>query len=176
MFNKLKLPRNYSKALKNLELLKLDKEIWIDAGCGKGTYSIPLSFFVDKVIALDTNKYNLETLNNFIKDNKITNIESFIFDFNNKYKILFDNVDGILYSFSLHFQKEISNVLNNSFDVLKKNGGRVVIIEYERKIPVPWIPYPITEKKMIELLQKAKFDNISRIFKNNRYYILEAII
>ncbi|MHA2106054.1 MAG: methyltransferase domain-containing protein [Candidatus Hodarchaeales archaeon] len=175
MFNNLKLPRNYSKALKNLELLNLNKGTWIDAGCGEGTYAIPLSLFVDKVIALDTNLRDLKTLDNYMKDNKITNIEPIIFDFNNKFKNLFNNVDGVLFSFSLHFQKDFGSTLNNSYEILKENGGRIVIIEYERKIPVPWVPYPITEEKMIKLLEDAKFDNILRVFKNGRFYILEAI-
>jgi ubiquinone/menaquinone biosynthesis C-methylase UbiE len=171
----MKLPRNYSKAIKNLELLKLKRGIWLDAGCGEGTYAIPLSFLVDKVIAIDTNENYLKILKGYIKNYEITNIDAKLFDFNNKFNFSADVLDGILLAFSLHFQKKFDSVLMNSYYKLKQKVGRIVIIEYETEHSVPWNPYPITEEKMAKHLETAKFSNISGIFKNSRFYILEAI-
>lgn len=168
------LPSKYYKALKNLKLLNLKGGIWIDAGCGVGAYSIPLATYVDNVIALDTNTSSLEILEKERNINKIKNISIKNKDFNKELKNYNERIDGILFAFSLHFQPDINNVLLNSYEILKEKSGKLVIIEYERHTRVPWVPYPLPEEKMLKLLKENHFNESDRIFKNNRYYILES--
>ena len=48
--------------VKQLKRCGISGEVWIDAGCGNGTFTFPLASIIDKVIALDTNKHNLSYL------------------------------------------------------------------------------------------------------------------
>lgn len=167
-------PRNYSKALKNLQMCSWTEGLWIDAGCGAGTYSLGLSFLVDQVIAIDTNNSSLKTLGKYIELNNIKNITPLYHDFNDPFGIISEKIQGMLFAFSLHFQRELQKVLTNAYESLHKNNGQVVIIEYERSSPVPWVPWPVPKKNLVYLMKKFGFSKFSLVFQNRRYYIISA--
>jgi hypothetical protein len=43
-----------------------------------------------------------------------------------------------------------------------------------REIPVPWVPYPLTLSKLKSLLVSIGFYQITTIYQNNRFYILQG--
>ena len=176
MLNRLNLPHKYLKASKNLEFINFNGGTWIDAGCGEGAYSIPLSFFVERVIAVDENVNSLNRLKKILTTSKINNITVKNFNFNNNLKTLGDNFFGILFAFSLHYQQEISHLLEESLELIKKHKGKIIIIEYERQIPVPWVPFPWNYEKVRNEIFDTGFLESELIFSNDRYFILEAKI
>ena len=149
----------YSKIVKQLERCDIRGKVWIDAGCGNGTFTFPLASMVSKVIALDTNKHNLSYLES--KKSPKMAIMTKSIDFNNPswYK---DSVDGILFGFSLHYNSVHKNALKNAYLQLKP-GGKLVVFEYSSEKPVSWVPYPLPLNKLIPILKDLSFQSIKVI-------------
>jgi SAM-dependent methyltransferase len=85
-----------------------------------------------------------------------------------------DLVDGILFGFSLHYQPNPTQAIRNAFNHLKPNG-QIIIFEYTRGEPLPWVPFPLPKKKLIPLLAKTGFKEIDTILNNSRFYIIKSI-
>ena len=147
---------NSPQILKQLQKCGINGKLWIDAGCGNGTFTFPLASIVSEVIALDTNKHNLSYLERKIQPEM--NIKTKLFDFNNPawHEIL---VDGILFGFSLHYDPVHEKALKNAYLQLKPRG-KLVIFEYSSDISVPWVPYPLTTSNLSSILQKLSFQDI----------------
>ena len=163
----------YEKEKENLLKAEIKKGHWIDAGCGHGAYSIPLSQLVDFVTAIDINRKALEHLQKVINKSHISNINLIQGDIRelDNYKLI--DIEGILFAFSLHYQKDLEFLLN----LITKIGNkqlRIVIIEYTRTTPVSWVPYPYPPQKLMNLLNKNDSLELGLRFQNNRYYILTA--
>ena len=156
----------FPKIMKQLERCAIHGKIWIDAGCGNGTFTFPLANMVSMVIALDTNKHNLSYLESKISSE--LNIETKLFDFNNPawYKI---PVDGIIFGFSLHYNPIHKKSLENAYLQLK-SGGRLVVFEYSSEKPVPWVPHPLPINKLISILKELNFQDIQVVenFQSHR--------
>ncbi|PWI47452.1 hypothetical protein CEE45_11590 [Candidatus Heimdallarchaeota archaeon B3_Heim] len=154
--------------------------LWVDAGCGNGTYTFPLATFAGQVIAIDRNINNLSYLKSKISTEK--NIITQQIDFN---KPIWYNqlVDGILFGFSLHYHPVPQIALTNAFNQLI-TGGTIIIIEYASENPVSWVPHPLSMKKLISLLKEISFTNIQPVeilpsrrmsaYWDNASYILKA--
>ncbi|MHA1228688.1 MAG: class I SAM-dependent methyltransferase, partial [Candidatus Hodarchaeales archaeon] len=54
--------RDFNHNLQQLKMCSIKGDVWIDAGCGTGTYTIPLSKLVTKVIGIDRNYQNIQQL------------------------------------------------------------------------------------------------------------------
>ena len=147
--------------LKQLEKCGVIGGTWIDAGSGNGTFTFPLSSLASKVIALDTNKNNLSYLRS--KISRESNIESIIHDFNKPFWYS-EQVDGILFGFSLHYDPNPATALKNAYLQLK-TSGKLVVFEYSSEKSVPWVPYPIPSEKLLLTLNKLNFRDI-QVVKN----------
>ncbi len=171
----------FQQIIERLRQCEIRGGVWIDAGCGNGTYTIPLSNLVSEVIALDKNWNNLSYLESKIPFE--TNITTQQFDFSNPswYK---DLVDGILFSFSLHYDPIHSTALNHAYQQLKL-GGRLVVIDYSSEKSVPWVPFPLPQHELISILENLSFKDIQviqelphrkRVFHwNNSSYSVTAL-
>lgn len=144
--------------------------MWIDAGCGRGTYTFPLATLASQVIAVDNDPYNTSFLKAQLPHP--TNIIVSQKDFT-KDQLHSDIVDGILFGFSLHYQPNPTNAIKNAFNHLKPNGN-IVIFEYTREDPLPWVPFPLPCKKIELLLGQNGFTNLEVISQNVRFYIIRG--
>jgi ubiquinone/menaquinone biosynthesis C-methylase UbiE len=143
-----------NRVTEQLRLCKIKGGVWIDAGCGTGTYTIPLATLASRVIAFDKDSRDIEFLKKQLTS--LTNIKPMLLDFN---KSSFnEQVDGILFAFSLHYNKDPKKALTNAFNHIKK-GGRILVIEYSRKKPVSWVPFPQPKEKLINALNNIGFRN-----------------
>ncbi|MFW9930817.1 MAG: hypothetical protein ACFFD1_15620, partial [Candidatus Thorarchaeota archaeon] len=109
-----------------------------------------------------------------IKTMKISNISIINSDFSKGFNLNNNYVSGILFAFSLHYHTNIDRIISKTEVILNKNDHKLIIIDYNRKTPLPWVPYPYYLNKMIDILKNVKFIKIKILFSNNRYYILEA--
>ncbi|UCE12454.1 MAG: class I SAM-dependent methyltransferase [Candidatus Heimdallarchaeota archaeon] len=161
--------RNYQRILKQLKLCDISGGVWIDAGCGRGSYTFPLASLADKVVAIDNNPYNISFLKSSLPSN--SNIEVFKKDFT--YEVWHEPVDGMLFGFSLHYDPTPQKALQKAFTQLKPDGT-IVILDYVRTDPVPWVPFPLPIFKLRSLLEEVGFYQIETIHQNNRFYIVQG--
>ena len=163
--------RNFDHNLSQLKLCEIKGGTWIDAGCGYGTYTFPLSQIASKVIAIDNDVRNIESLKTQIKKNKRLNIEVIQQDFNSR--LYHSTVDGVLFAFSLHYQHAALVPIKIAYQQLNL-GGKILIFEYSRSEPLPWIPYPKPISRITSILIEIGFSSIKKIYENHRYYILRG--
>lgn len=159
-------------ALKNLKIANIQGKIWLDAGCGEGAYTIPLSQLVSRVIAVDQDKYKIEKLQTLIKQKELSTIQVIRGNFFT-INLDFEPMDGILFAFSLHYSSEPYKAIYNLKKYLK-SGGMIIIIDYNRITPVPWVPFPINRDMALDLLKQANLRTIEIPFQNNRFYIAKG--
>lgn len=163
-----------------LQSAKIIGDVWIDAGCGSGTYTLPLSRIVSLVVALDNDPRNIDSLSRKLpQDSKI---KLYLHNFNDPSWPI-SNVDGVLFAFSLHYPPSPKKALKNAFAHIKA-GGTLVVIEYVSKIVVPWVPNPVPVEaieKILAVIPRVKLDTIelkraSRSYSDwdNSSYLLKA--
>jgi SAM-dependent methyltransferase len=63
-------------------------------------------------------------------------------------------LDGILLANALHFVRDAESVLTQLVRRVRV-GGRVVLVEYDRRAPSPWVPYPINASQWARLAAAA---------------------
>ena len=66
--------------------------------------------------------------------------------------------DGILLANSLHYVRDAAAVLQRLVRWLRP-GGRVVLVEYDRRPANPWVPYPIPAADWPKLARTAGLSN-----------------
>jgi len=111
-----------------ISLNKDDKVL--DLGAGVGYISLPISKYVDEVIALDFDEDILKYLETKTEENGITNIKTLVSDFKN-IQVGDQVFDKALASISLHEVQPLSLALNEIYRVLK-NKGLFLCIELEK--------------------------------------------
>ena len=162
---------NSEKEYTNLLKAGIKGGYWIDAGCGHGAYTIPLAKLVDKVLAIDINRSNLNYLEKRMERETIATIELQEADLQDIDVYRKKDIQGVLFAFSLHYQPDISFLQEILKEKESKTNFKMVIIEYTRATPVYWVPHPYPEEKIIDKLT-ASSKKIQMKFKNDKYYIL----
>jgi len=110
-----------------ISLNKKDK--LLDLGAGVGYISLPISKYVDAVIALDFDEEVLKYLETKAEEKEITNIKTLVSDFKD-IQLGNETVDKAVASISLHEVKPLSLALGEIYRVLK-NKGMFLCIELE---------------------------------------------
>ncbi|GIN10938.1 SAM-dependent methyltransferase [Shouchella clausii] len=102
----------------------------LDLGAGVGYISLPISKYVDEVIALDFDEEILTYLETKAREHRITNIKTLVSDFKD-IQLDDEKVDKAVASISLHEVKPLSLALGEIYRVLK-NKGVFLCIELEK--------------------------------------------
>ncbi len=133
---------------------------WVDLGAGDGLFTRALASLLpasSSVLAIDRNgnslksiEWNLRAIQLQTKTDDFTSMR------------WGENFDGILMANALHYVK-------NQADFLLKlknriiSPGRLVVVEYERRQPNAWVPYPISFKKLKEEGERVGFSLITQL-------------
>ena len=64
-------------------------------------------------------------------------------------------LDGVLLANALHFVRDQAAVLKRVASMVRA-GGRVIVIEYERRAASRWVPYPLPVAKLESLARDAR--------------------
>jgi ubiquinone/menaquinone biosynthesis C-methylase UbiE len=64
-------------------------------------------------------------------------------------------LDGVLFANVLHFTRKPEDVLVSASRLFRE-GGRIVVIEYDRRLPNPWVPHPLPFDRLVEVAGKAR--------------------
>lgn len=140
---------------------------WLELGSGIGNNTIPLSKKVDTLIALDVNTRDLLKL-----PQKTTLVYPLQADFR-ALPFCMNSLGGIFTSFSIHFVEEHSLVFREATRVLRSDGT-LILVEYQTSESVPWIPFPLPQKRACQLLQREGYSALETLHETPRYYILHG--
>lgn len=140
---------------------------WLELGSGIGNNTIPLSKKVDTLIALDVSPRDLLRL-----QQKSTLGYPLQADFR-ALPFRMNCLEGIFTSFSIHFVEEHNLVFREAARILR-SGGTLILVEYQTSESVPWIPFPLPQKRAYQLLQREGFSSLETLHETPRYYILHG--
>jgi len=132
-------------------------EHWADLGCGNGLFTLALA----NQLAPGSMVYAVDNAVNVLPSNDRNNIQFVNADFE-KEQLPFNGLDGILMANSLHFVKDKAALLYTLIHHLN-NDGRFIIVEYESEEANPWVPYPVTFKKLEMLFSGLGFTRITKL-------------
>lgn len=65
-------------------------------------------------------------------------------------------LDGLLAANLLHFVRDQAGLLRRLRAALRP-GGRLLVVEYEQALPIPWVPHPLPFARLAPLVQEAGF-------------------
>jgi SAM-dependent methyltransferase len=131
---------------------------WADLGAGSGTFTLALLHLLPgtRVHAVDRDSAAVEALSRLGPD-----VIALRADFAapaGLSALAGVQFDGVILANSLHFVDDAASVLRRLVSVVRP-GGRVVIVEYDRRAASRWVPYPIAKSKWPALARSAGLVN-----------------
>ena len=131
-----------------------ESQVWADFGAGDGTFSRALVELLGAgslVYAVDRDAAALSSIQ------RTESLIPVVADLSRPLTLPISDgrlLDGALFANSLHFIRDAADVLRRT-TTLVKPGGRVVIIEYDRRGASRWVPYPISRSALPALAAAA---------------------
>ncbi len=132
---------------------------WADIGAGEGTFTRALVQLLEpgsRVYAVDNDAHALRGLGQWATRAK-ANVIPVVADF----KVPFDLpglgaqlLAGIVVANALHFVSHPAGVLARLVERVRP-GGRVVVVEYDRRRASRWVPYPIDSDRLPQIAAHA---------------------
>lgn len=139
----------------------LHKQLWIDLGAGSGTFTTTLAKLLgvqSTVYAIDKDKGSLTEIVQPENGAKIiTQVDDFMRD-----DFQIPVVDGILMANALHYVKDQYSFLTKIKDRLR-NGGRLIIVEYDRSNSNPWVPFPVSFDALQKLATRIGISAVHKL-------------
>lgn len=133
---------------------------WAELGAGRGTFTAALATLLGaraEVIALDRDEAAVRALRALdTESNGRARVRAVHGDFTvpGDLAALGAPLDGILFANALHFVPQPHHVLATAATHVLA-GGRIVVIEYDRSRPNPWVPHPIPADGLAGILREA---------------------
>ncbi len=133
--------------------------VWADLGAGDGTFTRALVDLLGpdgRVYAVDRNARDLASIAHWARTAN-AHVTTVTADF--AQPLVLPGVDkgaldGLLLANSLHYIRDAGAVLARLVGWLRP-GARAVIVEYDRRGPNRWVPYPIRISQLPELAAEA---------------------
>lgn len=132
---------------------------WADLGAGDGTFTHALVELLgpsSRIFAVDRDARALATLTRWAKKHA-ANVHPVEADFTGPLELPGlegTMLDGMIFANALHFVRDADVVLARLAARLRPDG-RVVFIEYDRRAPSRWVPYPIPVDRLSALTEPA---------------------
>jgi SAM-dependent methyltransferase len=133
--------------------------IWADLGSGAGTFTRALWQLLgpgSRIYAVDQNSRVLAALKRWSAAAG-ADVETVTADFTATAAlpgVAGGTLDGILLANALHFVADGEGVLRRLAGLIRP-GGRVLIVEYERRAPSRWVPFPVSPERFARLAESA---------------------
>jgi len=138
--------------------------MWADLGAGRGTFTEALATLLGAdgcVIAVDRDPESVRALEQ-LRDLGGASLAAVV-AVHGDFRRLDDirelrpgELDGALFANALHFVPDAADVLRRTSSYVRP-GGRLVVIEYERTAPNPWVPHPLPPEALRAITPRAGF-------------------
>jgi ubiquinone/menaquinone biosynthesis C-methylase UbiE len=146
-----------------IELLRgavgASRGVWADLGAGTGTFTRALAALLgpdSTIYAVDDDVSAVRALRT-LPSTQAVRLVPVKADFTSSLVLPgMDDalLDGILLANALHFVRDAQGVLRELVERLR-GGGRVVVVEYDRREASRWVPYPIPASRWPEVAAEA---------------------
>jgi len=133
--------------------------VWLELGAGGGAFTRALVELLGpsgKVYAVDRDRRALAALERWAGP-VATRVIPVVADFSGPLELPAIEeaaLDGLLCANALHFVRDADLVLARRASRLRP-GGRVVLVEYDRRRGDPWVPYPVPIARLPALAAAA---------------------
>lgn len=134
---------------------------WADLGCGAGLFSKALL----RLLPDNSTIHAVDSRTQELAEPGILFIQA---DFE-KDPLPFPLLNGIIMANSLHYVKNKLLLLGKLKSYLKE-GGLVILVEYEKRWPNPWVPYPLRFSSAEKLFIEAGFSAPEQIAERPSVY------
>jgi len=133
--------------------------IWADLGAGTGTFTRALARILDAestIYAVDDDVNAVAALRGWAATSptRIIPVRANLTHSLELPGLGAKPLDGILLANSLHFMPNAERVLMQLARRVRV-GGRVIVVEYDRRVPSRWVPYPIQASHWLRLAASA---------------------
>ena len=131
---------------------------WADLGAGDGTFTRALAELLgpnSRIYAVDRDADAVAELERSARTARASVIPV-LADFTRPFDLpgMSETLDGMLFANSLHFVRDADVVLARLATWVRP-GGRVVFVEYDRRGPNRWVPYPIPAARLPAIAASA---------------------
>ena len=131
---------------------------WADFGAGDGTFTRALAEILGrkaKVYAVDRDPRAMAAVERWAAKSA-ANVIPVVADFTRPFELpgLDGALEGMLFANALHFVRDADVVVARLAEWLRP-GGRVVIVEYDRRPASLWVPYPVPAARLPALAESA---------------------
>lgn len=132
---------------------------WADLGAGDGTFTRALVEMLgqsSRIFAVDRDARAITALERWARA-KGANVIPVVADFTGPFDLPgLDGamLDGMMFANALHFVRDADVVLAR-LAAWVRPGGRVVLVEYDRRAASRWVPYPIPADRLPALAASA---------------------
>ena len=121
--------------------------VWADLGAGRGTFTRALAQVLganSRIVAVDRDPSSVAEIESWARSHA-PNVTAVVGDFTGSMPLPAVPLDGILLANALHFvpAREQGKVLARLVEHFG-SGGRVVLVEYDRRAASRWVPHPIS--------------------------------
>jgi ubiquinone/menaquinone biosynthesis C-methylase UbiE len=145
-----------SEAIELIEAaIPRDARVWADVGAGDGTFTralVELLGLDARIYAVDRDVRVLASLARWAT-REGANVVAVEADFTQPLELP-EVMDGLVVANALHFVADAEVVLAR-LGALVRPGGRVVIVEYDRRRGNRWVPYPIAADRLAGVVAAA---------------------
>ncbi|HEV2132285.1 MAG TPA: class I SAM-dependent methyltransferase [Longimicrobiaceae bacterium] len=133
---------------------------WADLGAGEGTFTQALAGLLGpeaRIYAIDHDPAAVRALSRWAAaDARVIPLEADFRRLDAIPALRGVTLDGVLLANSLHFAADPARLLARIARLVRP-GGRLVVVEYDRRPSSRWVPYPVSEERLRELLPAAGF-------------------
>lgn len=133
---------------------------WMELGAGEGTFTRALVALLGPdatIVAVDRDAGAIAELSEWAA-REAPNVRPVEADFTRAAELhgmhIDGPLDGMLLANSLHFVRNADDILARLVSMLRP-GGRVVLVEYDRRDANQWVPYPIAIERLPALAAAA---------------------
>lgn len=134
------------------------ESVWADFGSGDGAFTLALRKLGGPNMELYSVDQSHERLNRqlkaFEREFDLSRLHLIHADF--KQSLALPQLDGILMANALHFVRDNLPFLETVRGYLKP-GGKLLIVEYDIDLRSPFVPYPVSFRMLIDIMQAAGF-------------------
>ncbi|MBR9922623.1 MAG: class I SAM-dependent methyltransferase [Bacteroidetes bacterium] len=144
--------------LHNPQIGEAAPQSWVDLGCGSGLFSRVLAHYLPKGSLIT----GVDKKAGIFPEGNENKVDLRFVQMNFEEELPAGKFDGFLLANSLHYVEDQTSFLQKCLDKLNPNG-RFLLVEYDTEVGNPWVPYPISYKRLNQLLKPFAARQIKKL-------------